>query len=86
MQEDPYREETSPISPELFGDVIESTQPTNSEPEKHRDPRRKVIEAKAAGKRKKATSRLSLVLADRTKGLPEPGLANQLSMAADLLE
>jgi len=37
-------------------------------------------------KRKDAVKRLQHVLAARTRGLPENGLANQLHMAADQLE
>jgi len=51
-----------------------------------RDPHRKEIEGRAAEKRKSAVKRLSHVLAVRTQGLPENGLANQLHMAADQLE
>ena len=51
-----------------------------------RDPHRKKIEYRAAVKRKEAVKKLQHVLAVRTKGLPENGLANQLQMAADQLE
>ena len=53
---------------------------------RQRDPHRKEIEGRAAEKRKSAVKRLSHVLAIRTQGLPENGLANQLHMAADQLE
>jgi len=64
------------------------TGPANeaSSNKRDRDPHRKKIEYRAAVKRKEAVKKLQHVLAMRTKGLPENGLANQLQMAADQLE
>jgi len=59
---------------------------TNDERRRPRDHHRKEIEERAAEKRKTAVKRLSHVLAVRTNGLPENGLANQLVMAAEQLE
>jgi hypothetical protein len=85
MHSDTSREVSSPLSPDSLVDETEFTQPISSE-RLSRDQRRKDIEARAAVKRKQAIRRLSLVLAARTHGLPEAGLANQLTLAADKLE
>jgi hypothetical protein len=63
---------------------VDSKQPVMEK--RPRDPHRKEIENRAADKRKLSVKRLQNVLAVRTRGLPENGLANQLHMAADQLE
>lgn len=53
---------------------------------KKRNPQRKVIEDKAADKRKAAINYHAKVLANRINALPENGLANQLNMAAEQMK
>ena len=69
------------IDPSVMGDLSMSDYERRD-----RDPRRKLIEDKAATKRKTATNRFAKVLANRINGLPENGLANQLNMAAEQME
>lgn len=52
---------------------------------RERDPHRRKIEARASEKRKQAFKELSQALVDRTKGLPENGIANQVLLAVDLI-
>jgi hypothetical protein len=60
--------------------------PTSSTSKKGRDLHRKQIEDRAANKRKSATNKFAKVLANRINSMPENGLANQLNMAAKLME
>jgi len=99
MDQDP-REKSPPInsppmSPDqddsLFADENKPSSSSNNPnagggDKRQRDPHRKEIECRAADKRKSAVKRLNHVLAARTRGLPENGLANQLHMASDQLE